>query len=550
MINNEHEIRQIESSSRRTSGRDIQIKYEDIFHPSRQRPVRTVLTKGVAGIGKTVLMHKFTLDWAEGKSNRNIHFTFPFTFRELNVLKEKECSLVELLHLFFVTTSEAEISSFSDFQVVFILDGLDECRFPLDFYNNQTLSDVTKPASLDVLLTNLICGNLLPSAHIWITTRPAAVNMLPPQWVDLVTEVRGFTDDQKMEYFKKRLKKEEQAERIISHIKQSRSIHIMCHIPIFCWITASVLEPALRANEKAVLPKTLTEMYIHFLLVETKRMSEKLNRPETDTLWNNQACETTMALGKLAFDQLQKGNLIFYESDLIESNIDASEASAYSGLLTQIFKEECGLFLQKVFCFVHLSIQEFLAALYVYITFINTGVSLLSELPSGSRWWHELFKFQSKEQTFFETAVEMALQSRNGHLDLFLRFLLGFSLKSSQARLQGLLKPAQAASCDNSKTVQYIKQKIQENPSPERCINLFHSLYELKDNSLVEEIQQCLSFGRLSTDKLSPAQWSALVFFLLSSESEMEVFDLRKYSASEEGLLRLLPVLHISKTAV
>lgn len=550
MINDEHEIRQIESSFRRTSGRDIQIKYEDIFHPSHQRPVRTVLTIGVAGIGKTVLMHKFTLDWAEGKSNRNIHFTFPFTFRELNVLKEKEYSLVELLHLFFATTREAEISSFSDFQVVFILDGLDECRFPLDFYNNQTLSDVTKPASLDVLLTNLICGNLLPSAHVWITTRPAAVSMLPTQWVDLVTEVRGFTDAQKMEYFKKRLKKEEQAERIISHVKQSRSIHIMCHIPIFCWITASVLEPTLRADEKAVLPKTLTEMYIYFLLVETKRMNEKLNRPETDTLWSKQACEATMALGKLAFDQLQKGNLIFYESDLIESNIDASEASAYSGLLTQVFKEECGLFLHKVFCFVHLSIQEFLAALYVYITFINTGVSPLSEPASGSRWWYEPFKFQSKEQTFFETAVEMALQSRNGHLDLFLRFLLGFSLRSSQARLQGLLKPAQAASCDNSKTVQYIKQKIQENPSPERCLNLFHSLYELKDNSLVEEIQQCLSFGRLSTDRLSPAQWSALVFFLLSSESEMEVFDLRKYSASEEGLLRLLPVLHISKTAV
>lgn len=555
MINDEHEIRQIESSFRRTSGRDIQIKYEDIFHPSRQRPNRTVLTKGVAGIGKTVLTHKFTLDWAEGKTNRNIHFMFPFTFRELNVLREKEYSLMELLHLFFVATREAEICSFSDFQVVFILDGLDECRLPLDFYNNQTLSDVTKPASLDVLLTNLICGNLLPSAHVWITTRPAAVSMLPTQCVNLVTEVRGFTDTQKMDYFKKRFKKEEQAQRIITHIKQSRSIHIMCHIPIFCWITALVLEPALRADEKAVLPKTLTEMYIYFLLVETKRMNEKLNRPETDTLWNNQACETTMALGKLAFDQLRKGNLIFYESDLIESNLDASEASAYSGLFTQIFKEECGLFLQKVFCFVHLSIQEFLAALYVYVTFINTGVSPLSEPPlsepsSVFHWWCKLFKSQSKEQTFFETAVEMALQSRNGHLDLFLRFLLGFSLKSSQAHLQGLLKPAQAASGDSSKTIQYIKQKIQENPSPERCINLFHSLYELKDNSLVEDIQKCLSLGRLSTDKLSPAQWSALVFFLLSSENEMEVFDLRKYSASEEGLLRLLPVLHISKTAV
>lgn len=548
MINEEHEIRQIESSFRQTSGQDIQINYEDIFHPSCDRPVRTVLTKGVAGIGKTVLTRKFTLDWAEGKTNRSIHFTFPFAFRELNVLKDKEYSLITLLHLFFVDLKEAKICSFDGFAVVFILDGLDECRLPLDFYNNKTLFDVTQPAAVDVLLTNLICGNLLPSAQLWITTRPAAASVLPAQRVDRVTEVRGFTDTQKMDYFKKRFKREEQAERIIAHVKQSRSIHIMCHIPIFCWITASVLEPVLRSDEKAALPNTLTEMYIYFLLVEIKLMNEKLNRPETDTVWNTQTCEIIMALGKLAFDQLQKGNLIFYESDLIESKINASEASVYSGLFTQIFKEE-GLFLQKVFCFVHLSIQEFLAALYVFITFFNTGVNLLSEPQLGSLRWSELFNFQSKEQIFFQSAVKMALQSRNGHLDLFLRFLLGLSLKSSQVHLQGLLKPAESSLCDNSKTVQYIKQKIQEHPSPERCINLFHSLYELKDSSLVEEIQQCLSLGRLSTDKLSPAQWSALAF-LLSSDKEMEVFDLRKYSASEKGLLRLLPVLHISKTAV
>lgn len=492
-------------------------------------------------------MHKFTLDWAEGKTNQHIHFMFPLAFRELNMLRENKYSLIELLHLFFVVTREAEICSLAGFQVVFVLDGLDECRLPLDFHNNQTLSDVAKPAPLDALLTNLICGNLLPSAHVWITSRPVAVNMLLTQRVDLVTEVRGFTDAQKAEYFKKRFQKEEQAMRIITRIQQSRSIHIMCHIPIFCWITASVLEPA---DQKAVLPKTLTEMYIYFLLVETKRMNEKLNRPEADAPWNNQACETTMALGKLAFDQLQKGNLIFYESDLVESNIDASEASVYSGLFTQIFKEECALFQQKVFCFVHLSIQEFLAALYVHATFINTGVSPLAQQPVRSRRWSEMFKFQSKEQRFLEAAVEMALQSRNGHLDLFLRFLLGLSLKSSRAHLGGLLRPAQAASWDGSETARYVKQKIQENPSPERCINLFHSLYELKDNSLVEEIQQCLSFGRLSTDKLSPAQWSALVFFLLSSENNMEVFDLRKYCASEEGLLRLLPVLHLAKAAV
>ncbi|KAI3352594.1 hypothetical protein L3Q82_005529 [Scortum barcoo] len=146
------------------------------------------MTKGVAGIGKTVLTQKFTLDWAEDKANQDIHFTFPFTFRELNVLKEKKFSLVELVHLFFTETKEAGICRFEEFQVVFIFDGLDECRLPLDFHNNEILTDVTESTSVDVLLTNLIRGKLLPSARLWITTRPAAANQIPPECVDMVTE--------------------------------------------------------------------------------------------------------------------------------------------------------------------------------------------------------------------------------------------------------------------------------------------------------------------------------------------------------------------------
>ncbi|KAI3363950.1 hypothetical protein L3Q82_001557 [Scortum barcoo] len=139
--------------------------------------------EGVAGIGKTVLTQKFTLDWAEDKANQDIHFTFPFTFRELNVLKEKKFSLVELVHQFFTETKEAGICRFEEFQVVFIFDGLDECRLPLDFHNNEILTDVTESTSVDVLLTNLIRGKLLPSARLWITTRPAAANQIPPECV-------------------------------------------------------------------------------------------------------------------------------------------------------------------------------------------------------------------------------------------------------------------------------------------------------------------------------------------------------------------------------
>ncbi|XP_030611226.1 uncharacterized protein LOC115798502 [Archocentrus centrarchus] len=542
-VNDEHEVRQIETASRKPDRPETTIRQEDIFKgsPGRDEPIRTVLTKGVAGIGKTVLTQKFTLDWAEDKANQDIQFMFPFTFRELNVLKEKKFSLVELVHHFFTETKEAGICSFEDFQVVFIFDGLDECRLPLDFHNTEILADVTESTSVDVLLTNLIRGNLLPSAHLWITTRPAAANQIPAQCIDMVTEVRGFADPQKEEYFRKRFRDEEQASRIISHIKTSRSLHIMCHIPVFCWITATVLEDVLKTRKRGELPKTLTEMYIHFLVVQTKVKKVKYDGgAETDPHWSPESRKMIESLGKLAFDQLQKGNLIFYESDLTECGIDIRAASVYSGVFTQIFKEERGLYQDKVFCFIHLSVQEFLAALHVHLTFINSGVNLLEEQQTTSQ----------TEKHLYQSAVNKALQSPNGHLDLFLRFLLGLSLQTNQTLLRGLLTQTGSSSQTNQETVQYIKKKLNENLSAEKSINLFHCLNELNDRSLVKEIQQSLSSGSLSTDKLSPAQWSALVFILLSSEEDLDVFDLKKYSASEEALLRLLPVVKASNKAL
>ncbi|XP_067456530.1 protein NLRC3-like isoform X1 [Thunnus thynnus] len=551
-VNDEHEVRQIETALRKADRPETTIRQEDIFKasPGRDKPIRTVITKGVAGIGKTVLTQKFTLDWAEDKANQDILFTFPFTFRELNVLKEKKYSLVELVHHFFTETKEAGICRFEEFQVVFILDGLDECRLPLDFHNNEILTDVRESTSVDVLLTNLIRGKLLPSARLWITTRPAAANQIPPECVGLVTEVRGFTDPQKEQYFRKRFRDGEQASSIVSHIKTSRSLHIMCYIPVFCWITATVLEEVLKSREGGQLPKTLTEMYIHFLVVQSKLKNIKYDGgAETDPHWTPETRKMIESLGKLAFEQLQKGNLIFYESDLTECGINIRAASVYSGVFTQIFQEEIGLYQDKVFCFIHLSIQEFLAALHVHLTFMKSGVNLLAEEQSTSLW-SKLFGNKPGLSGFYQCAVDETLKTPNGHLDLFLRFLLGLSLQTNQTLLQGLLTQTRSSPQTNQDTIQYIKKKINENPCPEKSISLFHSLNELKDHSLVEEIQQHLSSGSLPTDELSPAQWSALVFILLSSEDDLDVFDLKKYSASEEVLLRLLPVVKASSKAL
>ncbi|KAJ0015729.1 hypothetical protein NQD34_014019 [Periophthalmus magnuspinnatus] len=539
----------METASRKPDPAETPITCEDMFKgPAHTHgPIRTVLTKGVAGIGKTVLTQKFSLDWAEGKANQDIQLLFPFTFRALNVLKERSFSLVTLVHHFFSQT-QTELCSFEHLQVLFIFDGLDECRLPLDFTKTKALTDPTESTSLHVLLVNLIRGSLLPSARLWITTRPAAANQIPAECVSMVTEVRGFTDPQKEQYFRKRFK--DKADTIISHIKTSRSLHIMCYMPIFCWIAATVLEHVLKSREREELPKTLTQMYIHFLVVQAKVKNIKYEEgSETDPHWSPETRKMVESLGKLAFEQLQKGNLIFYEHDLSECGLDTAAASVYSGVFTQVFREEPGLYQDKVYCFIHLSVQEFLAALHVHQTFIRTGINLLVEKKSVISFLKKNIIY-SDPLKFYQTAVDQALQSPNGHLDLFLRFLLGLSLSTNHNLLQGLLKQTEKSSKTNQKTAEYIKKKLSDDLSAERSINLLHCLNELNERSLVEQIQQYLSSGRLSEDELSPAQWSALAFILLSSEEDLEQFELKKYSASEEVLLRLLPVVKASNKAL
>ncbi|KAK3506428.1 hypothetical protein QTP70_014353, partial [Hemibagrus guttatus] len=543
-VNNEHEVRQIEAASRRAATEETPIKCSDIFKPlsEEDKPIRSVLTKGVTGIGKTVSVQKFILDWAEGKTNQDVPLIFPLPFRELNLMRDQKLSLMKLLHFFFKEIKETNISSLH--RVLFIFDGLDECRFPLDFQNTVRVCDVTESASVNVLLINLIKGNLLPSALIWITSRPAAADQIPSEWFNRVTEVQGFNDPQKEEYFRKRISDQSLSNRIITHLKSLRSLYIMCHIPVFCWISATVLERLLGEAESGEIPKTLTQMYTHFLIIQTNIIKKKYTESgEADE-------EMVLKLGKLAFQQLMKGNLIFYEEDLMECGIDVTEASVYSGVCTQIFREEFGLHQSKVYCFVHLTIHEHLAALYVHLTFMNEKKNILQQ---------SLFSKMStilREITVLDvhkSAVDQALQSENGHLDLFLRFLLGLSLESNQILLQTIVTQTETTSNSRQKTVQYIKKKIRENPSTEKSINLFHCLNEMEDHSLVEEIQHYLQSGNLQENKLSSSQWSAVVFVLLTSAQEEDVFVLKKYTnkhrTSDKVLLKLLPVVAASRKA-
>ncbi|XP_036407674.1 NACHT, LRR and PYD domains-containing protein 3-like [Megalops cyprinoides] len=545
-VSNEHAVRQIETGGRKRVTEEAVIKCNDLFKALtlQQKSIRTVLMKGIAGVGKTVSVKKFILDWANGDANQEIDFVFTLPFRDLNSMKDKRFTLMELLHHYFPDMKAVECIDCDEFKVLFIFDGLDECRLPLDFQSSE-LNDAMEPATVDVLLANLIRGNLLPSALLWITTRPAAANKIPPGYIHQVTEVRGFNDEQKEEYFRKRFSDQNLACTAVKHIKSSRSLYTMCHIPVFCAISATVLERIILEGNGGETPCTLTQMYTRLLLIQTNITAYKYaETKDTDARRISESTrQAILKLGELAFRQLEKGNLIFYEEDLRECGLSVSEASVYSGMCTEIFKEETDFCEDRVYSFVHLSIQEYLAALYVFLSYGN----LMSDAQ-----WHGLKWMLGKLSLFdlHKSAVDKALQSENGHLDLFLRFLLGLSLDSNQSLLRGLQTRMGSTSQSIRETVKYIQEKIRENPSPERSINLFHCLNELNDNSFVEEIQTYLSSESLSNEKLSPAQWSALVFVLLMSKEVQDVFDLKKYARSDEGLLRLLPVVKRTRTAL
>lgn len=474
--NIEHEVMSIEKlDSNKETGKRLSTK--EILSPERrpQPHMKLLLLIGVAGSGKSMAVRRLILDWIEGLSHQHVSFLFPLPFRELKQFEGRQISLLEIIQTLYPATKKLRDEDFrsQDCKIMFIFDGLDEYSGELDFQNTKLLCGYTDVATLNVIVVNLLRERLFYRGLFVVTSRPQVRRYVPWDIAYDEIDVLGFCEPEKDEFFWKRFQDQDQAARVIAYINSVKTLRIMCHLPLFCSLVANEYERLFRVQgTQAELPRSITYMYTKLLLA-LARQHRRFRAPDRSL---DEERDFLMKLGKLAFNMLEQNQFKIAKCDWKEVGISDVEAVINSGLCTEYITKPSVLFHEKVLSFIHPTMQEYLAALYAFLSFRNQGKNIF-----GQQVKHKLMGMvkEHKMMKLYKSAVDRSLLCEDGKLDIFLRFLFGMAMKNNLELLQPLCTSFVKWPTFTEDAAALIRKRIQENQSPGRTNNLHCCLEEL-----------------------------------------------------------------------
>ncbi|XP_039516275.1 NLR family CARD domain-containing protein 3 [Pimephales promelas] len=476
-INPENEVQRIPYTIEETA-----IRAADIFRPlpSDHKPIRTVMMTGIPACGVTVAVNKFLIDWMEEKNNQDFQLVFPMPAKELHLEKGRDLSFLETLSNYFAEAEEIGFLEKEDCLSLFIIDGIEVCRHKLDFENNEIVTSARQKAPLDAILTSLIKGTLLPNACVWLTSHVSAAYKIPSNLIDRFVELRGFTDEAKKEYFTKRTTEPELGIKVYNHMKRSKALEIICHLPLFSWMVAFIFERAFRDPDYGKHPPGITAFYSQYIVVQMNRAFEKFRGCNVeDQKWRDVDKTFLEMMGKMAYRMILEGRDWFKVADLKNVSLTYEDLRSREELTTEV-KRASEDVETWVFKFVHVTIQEYMAAMYVYVAFRKHAKNVF--ISSQMSWLQGTASKDRPMIEMYRPAIDRMLASPNGHLDMFLRFLIGLVTPGTEDNLRGyLLNHYHPKAKGTEEVVKYINKKMRENIHPDRHRNLELCLVELEE---------------------------------------------------------------------
>ncbi|XP_077837301.1 NACHT, LRR and PYD domains-containing protein 12 isoform X17 [Macaca mulatta] len=438
------------------------IKIETLFEPDEERPEppRAVVMQGVAGIGKSMLAHKVMLDWADGKLFQGrFDYLFYINCREMNQ-SDTECSMQDLISSCWPEPSAPlqELVRVPE-RLLFIIDGFDELKPSFHDPQGPWCLCWAEKRPTELLLNSLIRKKLLPELSLLVTTRPTALEKLHrllehPRHV----EILGFSEAERKEYFYKYFHDTEQAGQVFNYVRDNEPLFTMCFVPLVCWVVCTCLQQQLEGGGLLKqTSRTTTAVYMLYLLslMQPKLRTARLQPPPNQR-----------GLCSLAADGLWNQKILFEEQDLRKHGLDGADVSAFLNM--NIFQKDINC--ERYYSFIHLSFQEFFAAMY-YI------------LDDGERG-------AGPDQDVIRLLTEYGFSERS-FLALTIRFLFGLLNEETRSYLENSLC-WKVSPHIKRELLQWIRSKAQSDGSTlqQGSLEFFSCLYEIQEE---EFIQQALS---------------------------------------------------------